>query len=421
MLFRFVVPTVLLLVQLMLYLRLRRWFKTATPEWKRLEPLATTLFAIFNAAAIMVFAVRPRILSWPEWLMISAVYPFYVWHGATFFIGLILLCVSLIKLPAQILLWIARRIPVTKRRLELLHGHPGFQRFDAGRRVFLRRSVAGLATVSFSSYAYGMFVGTERLDVTNQTFLIPNLHPDLSGFTIGLITDVHSGVFMTRSHMEEYVATVNSLNTDLIAVVGDFVTSSVDEVYPFGEAFSRLHAPYGVVGVTGNHEFYTQDPSLVIREVEQCGIRLLRDDKMVVTKNTGSFYLIGVDDPAIRSTPTVKLDAAIGSAPLSIPRILLCHRPYYIANAADRNIDLILSGHTHGGQIVLGRVGNTILAPATIASPYVAGTYTFGTTIMYVSRGVGTVGLPVRINCPPEISKITLVTTDATGATNARQ
>jgi uncharacterized protein len=197
------------------------------------------------------------------------------------------------------------------------------------------------------------------------------------------------------------------LNADLIVVPGDFVTSNFGEVFPFAEAFNILRAPYGVYGVLGNHDFYS-GADAVAKEVDNCGIRLLRNDKLVIEKDGGKFYLIGVDDVGVNNRAPIKLDEAIGSAPLDIPRILLCHRPYYLNAARDKNIDLVLSGHTHGGQVVLGRFGDMVIAPSRLASKYVWGKYREGNTHMYVSRGIGTVGLPIRINCPPEITKITL-------------
>jgi predicted MPP superfamily phosphohydrolase len=158
----------------------------------------------------------------------------------------------------------------------------------------------------------------------------------------------------------------------------------------------------------GNHDFYTADPELVAREVDACGVRLLRDEHRIIGKDGGRLLLAGVDDIGRRVGVPVKIDAALDGAPASLPTILLCHRPYYLEQAAGKGVDLVLSGHTHGGQIVLGKVGGLIVAPASLASKYVAGPYQSGSTMMYVSRGIGTVGVPVRINCPPEITRITL-------------
>jgi len=402
----------------MLYRRALRWLRTVHPSWRWGFWLTTILFAVFNVGALYGFILRPRVLDWPPWLIYGGLYPFFFWHTATIFMGLILLCVALVKLPAKILVWLAGKLPSSRRKFDQLRSTSEYQKFDAGRRIFLRRSVLALATVSFGGSAYGMLVGKPGIQLNEAAFRIPTLDPSLSGFTIGLISDIHSSVFMTRKDMEECVTLVNGLRCDLIVVVGDFVTSTVDEVYPFAEAFSELRAPLGVYGVTGNHEYYTENTDLVLREVDACGVKLLRDDKTVISKNGGAFYLIGVDDIGRSAGASIKIDKALGSTPLPIPKILLCHRPYFLANAAERNIDLVLSGHTHGGQIVLGKFGNTILAPASFASHYVWGTYTMGKTSMYVSRGIGTVGPPVRINCPPEITKITLLRPDASTEQN---
>jgi hypothetical protein len=147
---------------------------------------------------------------------------------------------------------------------------------------------------------------------------------------------------------------------------------------------------------------------LVAREVNDCGVRLLVDDKTIIEKNGARFYLIGVDDIGRESSPETKIRTALGSVGSSLPRILLCHRPYFLPEASTLGIDLVLSGHTHGGQVVFGRLGDTVIAPASLVSKYVWGKYREGNSQMYVSRGIGTVGIPMRINCPPELTRIVL-------------
>ncbi len=213
---------------------------------------------------------------------------------------------------------------------------------------------------------------------------------------------------MSREDMTEYTRLVNGLQADMIAVPGDFVNANVREITPFAEAFSALEAPSGVFGVLGNHDYYTGSPDIVAREVTSCGIKILRNENIEVKKNGARICILGVDDIGRYTTAAMVMDKAAASAPSGVVRILLCHRPYFIQEAAERNVRLVLSGHTHGGQIVLGRIGNAVIAPARIASPYIWGKYSINNTHMYVSRGVGTVALPIRINCPPEITRITL-------------
>ena len=208
--------------------------------------------------------------------------------------------------------------------------------------------------------------------------------------------------------MDMYCKAMMSLGTDIIVIPGDFVNSQTEEVYPFAESFSALHAPGGVYGVMGNHDFYAPDPERVAREVDGCGVKLLRNDNMIIAKNGAHLALIGIDDVGRADRAVAHMQSAARGVPDVLPRILLCHRPYYLEQASSLGMDLVLSGHTHGGQIVLGHIGAVTLTPASLASPYVWGHYSRGNTQMYVSRGIGTVGLPIRINCPPEITRITL-------------
>lgn len=228
------------------------------------------------------------------------------------------------------------------------------------------------------------------------------------------MSDIHSSVYMTRADMALFVEQMNALKTDLILVTGDFVNSMVEEVYPFAEAFSELSAPHGVYGVLGNHDFFTRNVDLVARRIDDAGLKLLRNDGVMIGNKDGRFHLLGVDDVGRPERAAEAMEKALASAMVEAPKILMCHRPYFLRQASDKNIDLVLSGHTHGGQVSLGTFGQTILAPASFASPYVWGKYRLNNTHMYVNRGIGTVGLPIRINCPPEITVVRLRSGQAT-------
>jgi predicted MPP superfamily phosphohydrolase len=269
-----------------------------------------------------------------------------------------------------------------------------------------------LAGAAFAGSALGA-LGKDRYDITEISIPIAGLPDRLQGFTIALASDIHSSVFMTLPTMRNYVSLLNGMGADCIVVTGDFVNSMVEEVYPFAEAFSELRAPLGVYGVLGNHDYYTRNVDAVARAVNDAGIRLLVNERVSLQKENETLHLAGVDDTGSHERAAQWFDKASRGAGEGAPKILLCHRPYYFEEAARRKFDLTLSGHTHGGQIVFARIGNDIIAPARMASPYVAGLYSIGRSRMYVSRGIGTVGIPVRINCPPEITKITLVKGDA--------
>jgi len=402
------VPALLLGIQWILYRRASRWLREQHPDARWALLALRIVFVIFNAATLALIIFRPRFSEIPTWFLYWGVYPYFLWQGSTFAVALVLILAALIRLPFQGAVAVARAIPPFKHRLDTVQATPAFQKYDASRRVFLRRAMVGVTAASFGGNAYGMLVERSRCDLNDATMLIPGLPAELSGFSIVLMSDIHSSLYMTRREMAEYVSMANGMNGDLIVVTGDFVNNQVDQAFPFAEAFSELKAQHGVYGVMGNHDFYTEDPDRVARVVDDCGVKLLRNDRVVIEKNGGRFSLIGVDDVGRNERGTIKLREAIGTQPLDGPKVLLCHRPYYLPQAAAENIDLVLSGHTHGGQVVFGSFAGVTFSPAALASPYLWGKYSLGGTQMYVSRGIGTVGVPVRFNCPPEITRIVL-------------
>lgn len=406
--FRILVPLLLLLLQYMLFRRVQRWLGQRHPSVGWARGLNAILFGVFNIAFIVVAITRPRLGDFSEAFIFFAAYPFFIWFGATFFIGLVIVIGSVFTIPWKTGVWLSRKIPPVRAKVDAIARTEEFQSFDASRRVFLRRGLYGLTAASFAGSSYGVLYGRSNYAVTRTEFTIRDLPPALHGFTIGLMSDIHSSAFMTKDEMDRYVAVMNAQGTDLIAVTGDFVNSVVDEVYPFAESFSALTAPHGVYGVLGNHDFFTRNVDLVAREIDNCGVKLLRDDNVIIEKNGGKMVLLGIDDVGRSQLAGEKISVAMGRQTPG-PRILLCHRPYFLQEAADHKIDLMLSGHTHGGQVSLGQFNNVVFAPASFASRYVWGKYRIDDTHMYVSRGIGTVGLPIRINCPPEITVITLL------------
>ncbi len=289
------------------------------------------------------------------------------------------------------------------------------------RRRFLY--TAGMAAAGYATSAStlsALQAGREHL-VERVVIRVPNLPVGLKGTTIALISDVHSSVFMTRQDMERYVDALNALKADVALVTGDFVNSKLEEVYPFAEAFSRLQAPLGVYGVTGNHDYYTGAIETVAKEVEQAGIQLIRNTNVTVEKKGEKLWLLGMDDASIYDvkpyletgkSQTGTIENLLRGVPDGAPSIFLCHKPYPFEEYSALGVDVMISGHTHGGQVVLAQLDNVNLSFAALASRYIAGLYKARSNPraqLYVTRGVGTVGLPLRVNCPPEITHIVLV------------
>ena len=405
LLFKLVMIGLLLYIQFYCYRKISGYLQQSNKS-KSLQIITIIPFILFNLPLLVFLFWIPKIIVASTWLIYVCIYPFYLWHFSFFIVCLLLLVVNLLKLPFVAIVWSVRKLS-DRRTNPKRQARVRSAEYDSRRRIFMQQGVTILTGAALTGSAYGAF-RKDAYELTNTTIQILNLPPLFEGFSIALISDIHSSVFMAKEKMMEYAHAVNALRADLILVTGDFVNSQVDEVYPFAEAFVALKAPDGVYGVLGNHDYYTGNVDAVARNIEECGIRLLVNDHVALRKEGEHIYLLGSDDVGNSSRANDAFHKALAGVEKNSVTILMCHRPYYFQNAASRNIDSTLSGHTHGGQIVFGKINDHYLAAARIASPYIAGLYSIGTSKMYVSRGIGTVGVPIRINCPPEITRITL-------------
>jgi uncharacterized protein len=285
------------------------------------------------------------------------------------------------------------------------------------RRAFLGTSILGLTGVALASCTNGI-VDRNDIEITQRAFEIPNLPSAWEGKKISFLSDIHSGPFMDVDDLKRVVKITNDLKSDVILIPGDFVTSHINEMPPLLEAISDLRAPLGVYACTGNHDYYAGVDD-VSRGIEDSPIELLRNSNVKIEADGQPLYLLGVDDDDaagvesyVEGKTAHHIEAAYKGIPNDAATILMCHKPYHFEAFAKTNVGLMLSGHTHGGQIVLGRFGKTTLTFCSLASKYVDGVYlpqeSKSQTQMYVSRGIGVVGLPIRINCPSEITQITL-------------
>lgn len=270
------------------------------------------------------------------------------------------------------------------------------------RRSFIRKGAIGLGAYTFLGSLHSIY-DRDEYKFDRVTLPVRNLPPQLDGLTISMISDIHSGMYMLERDMEMYAEVVNGLNADMIFMPGDFVTSKDSEMLPLVKAFSGLKSKYGTYTCLGNHDFFA-NPAYVTKKLRDIGMKVLRNQTEELDLNGAKLMLSGVDDGVHANFPKVSYEASS----LNTARILLCHKPYFLEKAVAGNFDLMLSGHTHGGQIVLLDVFGAKVTPAALVSPYISGRYKLGDTLMYVSRGVGTIGLPIRVNCPPEITLFTL-------------
>jgi predicted MPP superfamily phosphohydrolase len=266
------------------------------------------------------------------------------------------------------------------------------------RRRALKTLALGTAAVGGGAAGYGFAVGRHELSVTRLPLAVSGLPHALAGLRIGLLTDVHRSIWVSHEDVSRAVTALMAEHPDLIVLGGDYVSwGTQDRTYvgPSAEALAPLSAPQGVFGVLGNHD----DDHAVPAALGRIGVQMLKDARTRLTIRNETLDLIGIRFWTKR--PTDVAAAARDAAPASI---LLAHDPRRLTEAAALGIPLVLSGHTHGGQVVLPVVG----AIAAQKFPIVAGTGSQSRTTIFVSRGIGTVYVPVRINCPPEVAILTL-------------
>ncbi|WP_301252930.1 metallophosphoesterase, partial [Streptomyces somaliensis] len=268
------------------------------------------------------------------------------------------------------------------------------------RRLFVARALAVTATaVAAGTVANGAHTVLRGPAVKRVTVPLAKLPRAAHGYRIAVVSDIHLGPTLGRAHARRIVDAVNSTQPDLIAVVGDLVDGTVENLGPAAEPLARLRARHGAFFVTGNHEYFSGVEEWV-EEVRELGLRPLRNERVEIA---AGFDLAGVDDPAGENHGGgPDFARALGDRDRARTAVLLAHQPVVIHDAVRHGVDLQLSGHTHGGQMW---PGNFL---AELANPTVAGLERYGDTQLYVSRGAGAWGPPVRVGAPSDITVVEL-------------
>ncbi len=239
------------------------------------------------------------------------------------------------------------------------------------------------------------------LAIERQQIYLRRLPKALDGLRIVHLSDFHYGPIVNPEHLKRAIEAANDLRPDLIALTGDYISHDRSYAAPCAELVGRLRARYGVFAVLGNHDHWT-DAALIADLFRAEGIRVLLNEGMRVDLSGESFWLAGVNDTMVGLED---LPLALAGSSDNEMRLLLAHNPIILRRAARAGVDLVLSGHTHGGQVTLRPEKNRSGRPR---RRLLRGLGRRGDTQIYVTRGLGTVVLPIRYGCPPEVSVLEL-------------
>jgi hypothetical protein len=284
------------------------------------------------------------------------------------------------------------KLPITRRRFLLTGAYAG----------------AGLAL-------YAGEVERHWIEITHREVLLSGLPQAFDGYRVAQLSDIHLDEYSEPFFLRDAVAHINRLNPDAVFLTGDFVTFglmpnkfAIGAAWQCANLLNQLQCPHRYA-VLGNHDVLISQQD-VIAALTANSITVLDNAHLPIERAGGRFWLAGLDDPVVGTPdPELAIPASIRNVPHE-PIVLLCHAPdyvdYLLTLPAGQAVSLVLAGHTHGGQVLFPLIGPVALPG--LGRKYVEGWFRFGDLLLYVNRGLGTVGLPFRFNCPPEITLLTL-------------
>ena len=285
----------------------------------------------------------------------------------------------------------------------LLRGAP---EFESKRRSFLQAAGAGLCLAPVVSTGFGI-VTRNRFRLTEVDIPIQNLPRDLNGLSIVQVSDIHLSPFLSEAELARAIDMANETRANLALVSGDLISRRGDPLDACLKQLARLRGEAGVLGCLGNHEVYTETQDYVTEQGRKIGIEFLRSQSKKLQFGSAAINFAGVDYQPMHTAYLKGAERLIAPGAINI---MLSHNPDVFPVAAAQGYDLTIAGHTHGGQVNF-EILHRHLNVARYFTPYVLGLYREGRSSVYVSSGLGTIGVPVRLGAAPEISLIRLCAT----------
>ncbi|UTW64146.1 metallophosphoesterase [bacterium SCSIO 12741] len=404
---RLLIPLLIILLYVLsdvwLYKRLKKWYGER-PSWRWIGKTywASVIIIVLGLGLIFYRMVAPPIFPsiWTNWF-IGFSFSVLV---CKMLLGIWMMLDGFIHLP----FWVRQKVT----------GKAPSERYSNSRRKFVQTSGIVMAGLPFLSMVKGITFGKYDYRVHRVPLTFPNLPKAFDGFTIAQLSDIHTGSFDSKSSVLKGIEMVNDLKADLVVFTGDLVNSRSDEVLPFMDIFSKLSSPNGVMSTKGNHDYgiyyqwenqeaHTQDQLNLAKYHKELGFDLLNNENRILEKDGEKMAIVGVENWGLPPFPQVgDLDKALQGTEEVPFTVLLSHDPSHWDEKVlshSRNIDLTLSGHTHGMQF---GVDLTWLkwSPVKYKYPRWAGLYREADQYLYVNRGFGFIGFPGRVGILPEIT-----------------
>lgn len=392
MLLRSIIFGMLVASQLYLFVRGDRALRQSrwSPRHKKLLRLTLTGFLVSTLIIYLAFLSRWIPLEDPSPVILYAlIYPTAIWSFGSLFSSLLLL---LADLGGYCVRWFRSR--VAERNAG------SASPLDPSRRTFMQTSLGALAAAPILVSGYGASYESNGWEIEEVHLSLSPTHPFDPPLKVVQVSDIHSSLFMTPARMRHCAETIRRLEPDLFVLTGDFISNSAADLPPCIKEMARVESRYGSFAVLGNHEHLYGEPEKIIAAFEEAGISILQNAHRVLETDSSSIAIAGVDDLRVGRP---NLGRALDGLNPALPTILLSHRPEIFPRAATRDIALTLAGHYHGGQIKVSVLGLS-MSLAHLLSPYPEGLYRLRNSHLYVNRGLGTTGTPVRLNASPEIT-----------------
>lgn len=431
--FRESVFVLFLLMNLFAYVAMRQsvlvWVRTERQH--RVLNILCLVLLLINIPLGLFFV---RDVDWtlqqiPASLLKVFFYPSTAWLATILFFFLVGGPVALAWAVVKGVLFVGRTLAKLWRKP--LEGAPSPAAAPAvSRRGFLAGSAGMVVPAIYGVAAYGVYGSVDDLDVSQEREIpIPYLPRSLEGLTVVQLSDLHVGPYLRERELRHLVNITNRLHPDMVVITGDILDRSLESLPDAVRGLTGLKAPLGVFAILGNHDIATDRYSYtdkhrggvnIVKGIETIGIRTLRDEVVQVGSGADRLALLGLDWPSYtrsrdffnyQQTRTQKvLSRMAEEAGPETPRVLLAHHPDTFTDVHPHGIGLTLAGHTHGGgQVVLGDLNGVPIGIGMFRFKYLSGLYQEGACSLYVNRGIGYLGIPIRINCPPELSRFKLV------------